>query len=500
MFNFPRSNNMLKRRGLLKLAAVLPLLSVPSIFAAETDNWDETVDVLVFGGGMAGLTAAISARQSGAKKVLLLEKAPFLGGHSVMSGSGYYIGGSDIQKNAGIEDSLEINWKDAVDRGTAANRFIKRDIAVARQVYEKGVDTMKWLQSLGVTFTNKPVQGIGNRKRVHYVAPGYKKGSPELIKALNKAALDNGVIIRTNARLASLIQKSKEFGAPVIGAVVREKDKTLRIRAEGGVILATGGFANGPELVKKYHPYLQNVPSLGSKMNVGDGIKAATAIGAQMIVETNGFGMNMLFVGTHKGQSMGLPLTEAPIIVVNKEGQRFQDESRGYLACTHKMVEKGYKVAYWIFDKKTSDKFRNGCLKPLFETEVVHEYPSLEALAKGEGISEKGLLTTISEYNEDVVKGKDRYFGRSKLLQQVSEGPFFAFEAEPRIYTSYSGLEINTKAQVMDTRGLAIPGLYAAGDVTGHLVYQANLGGGGISGLSMAAVYGRIAGAQAAKQ
>lgn len=93
-------------------------------------------------------------------------------------------------------------------------------------------------------------------------------------------------------------------------------------------------------------------------MNVGDGIKAATAIGAQMIVETNGFGMNMLFVGTHKGQSMGLPLTEAPIIVVNKEGQRFQDESRGYLACTHKMVEKGYKVAYWIFDKKTSDKFR----------------------------------------------------------------------------------------------------------------------------------------------
>ena len=173
---------MLKRRGLLKLAAVLPLLSVPSIFAAETDNWDETVDVLVFGGGMTGLTAAISARQSGAKKVLLLEKAPFLGGHSVMSGSGYYIGGSDIQKNAGIEDSLEINWKDAVDRGTAANRFIKRDIAVARQVYEKGVDTMKWLQSLGVTFTNKPVQGIGNRKRVHYVAPGYKKGSPELIK------------------------------------------------------------------------------------------------------------------------------------------------------------------------------------------------------------------------------------------------------------------------------------------------------------------------------
>lgn len=490
---------MLKRRSLFKSAALLPLLSVPRVFAAEGGEWNENVDVLVFGGGMAGLTAAISARQNGAKKVLLLEKAPFLGGHSVMSGAGYYIGGTDIQKNAGIDDSLETNWKDAVDRGTAANRFIKRDTAVARQVYEKGVDTMKWLQSLGVKFTDKPVQGIGNRKRVHYISPGYKKGSPELIKALKKAAEENGVIIRTNAQLVSLIQKSHEFGAPVIGAVVRENGKTLRIKAAGGVILATGGFANGPEMVKRYHPYLQEVPSLGSKMNVGDGIKAATDIGAQMIVETNGFGMNMLFVGTHKGQSMGLPLTEAPIIVVNKEGQRFQDESRGYLACTHKMVEKGYKVAYWFFDHKTFEKFRSGCLKPLFETEVVHEYPTLEALAKGEGISPKGLLSTVSDYNEDVQKGKDRNFGRSKLLQTISEGPFYAFEAEPRIYTSYSGLEINTKAQVMDTRGKAIPGLHAAGDVTGHLGYQANLGGGGISGLSMAAVYGRIAGAQAAK-
>ena len=75
-----------------------------------------------------------------------------------------------------------------------------------------------------------------------------------------------------------------------------------------------------------------------------------------------------------------------------REGQRFQDESRGYLACTHKMVEKGYKVGYWIFDAKTFEKYRNGCLKPLFETEVVHEYPTLETLAKGEKINVDGLL------------------------------------------------------------------------------------------------------------
>ncbi|WP_290150602.1 FAD-binding protein [uncultured Parasutterella sp.] len=147
---------------------------------------------------------------------------------------------------------------------------------------------------------------------------------------------------------------------------------------------------------------------------------------------------------------------------------------------------------------QTFEKYRNGCLKPLFETEVVHEYPTLETLAKGEKINVDGLLQTVKDYNEDVAKGKDRHFGRTKLLQTLDKGPFYAFEAEPRIYTSYSGLEINTKGQVLDTRSKPIPGLYAAGDVCGHLGYQANLGGGGISGLSCAAVYGRITGKEAA--
>ena len=146
---------MLKRRTFLTVASMTGLM--PAAFAKNADTqWNKTVDVLVFGGGMAGLTAAISAKQNGAKNVLLLEKAAYLGGHSVMSGAGYYIGGTDKQKNAGIDDSLEINWKDAVDRGVAANRFIKRDTAVARTVYENGVETMGWLESLGVKITLSP--------------------------------------------------------------------------------------------------------------------------------------------------------------------------------------------------------------------------------------------------------------------------------------------------------------------------------------------------------
>ena len=218
-----------------------------------------------------------------------------------------------------------------------------------------------------------------------------------------------------------------------------------------------------------------------------------------MIVETNGFGMNMLFVGTHKNQSMGLPMTEAPLIVVGKDGNRFEDESKGYLAACRMMTEKNIPVANWIFDKKTFDKFRNSCLKPLFETEVVNKYNSIKELAKSEGINVESLEKTISKYNKDVVRGKDSFLGRTKLLQTIDTPPFYAFECGPKIYTSYSGIEIDSEGHVLDTRGKPIPGLYAAGDVTGTMVYQCNLGAGGISGLSTATVYGRITGSNAAK-
>lgn len=96
---------------------------------------------------------------------------------------------------------------------------------------------------------------------------------------------------------------------------------------------------------------------------------------------------------------------------------------------------------------------------------------------KREGISYKNLEKTIKLYNEDVAKGRDSEYGRTKLLQTIDTAPYYAFECEPQMYTSYSGLEINKKAQVLNEAGIPIKGLYAAGDVTGHLTYQSGLGG-----------------------
>lgn len=494
----------MQRRSFMK-GASLSLLS--TLVVSETSqakvpselNFKEEVSVVVCGGGMAGLTAAISAKEAGAQSVLLIEKGAFLGGHSILAGGSFYIGGTDIQKKAGIDDSPEKNFNDAVARGKAQNHFIARDTSVVKEVFFKGVDTLKWLQNHGVNFTDQLGQGAGNVKRMHFFAPGYHKGMPVAIKTLTEYAKKIGVQIQTNTRLLNLITASNEFGARVIGVEVASKSGNYLIKATKGVVLATGGFANGKELVKQLHPYLDGVASLGSTLNTGDGIVAARDIGANVIVEHGGFGMNMLFVGTHKGLSMGHPLKAVPLIVVAKNGTRFEDETKGYLACTHKMIEKGYLKGNWIFDQKAYEDNKDGMLKTLFEGDVVNKYSTIEDLAKGEGINPEALLKTIKQYNSDVEKGKDSQYGRTLLLQKIEKEPFYAFEVQPKIFTSYSGIEINTKGQVIDSRGKVIPGLYAAGDVTGQPYQQARLASGGVAGLSTAATYGRIAGENVAK-
>ena len=226
----------MQRRQFFKISAgvAFSLSSLP-MTAIAADKSDVRSNVLVVGGGMAGLCAAISAKQSEASKVILVEKGGFLGGHSILSGSGYWIGGTKIQKKAGIDDSLEINWQDSLERGLKLNRFLKRDTGVARLVYEQGPKDLDWLESLGVKFTDQPAQAIGNRKRVHYFAPGYRVGSPQAIKALQAKAESLGVEIILNTNLVSLITESEKRNARVIGAIL--ENNTMKIGEHIGILL-----------------------------------------------------------------------------------------------------------------------------------------------------------------------------------------------------------------------------------------------------------------------
>lgn len=493
-----------RRQFLIGSAAMAASAGVlTSAHAAEDQvSADREVDVLIVGAGQAGLCAAIAAKEAGAGKVLVVEKASACGGHTAISGGGYWIGGTEQQKREGVDDSLEINWKDAVDRGVKANGFLKRDTAVAYRGYKDGIEAQKWLMSHGVKFAPKLGQSIGNRRRIHYFAPGITVGSPVEVETLRKAAAGLGAEFLFNTQLIALQTESGKpvIGEPVVGALVKTEGGEKFIRAKGGVVLACGGYANNPNMVERYHPYLKGMASFGSPFNTGDGLAAAMTLGANFLVEHSGFGFNVLFIGTHKGVSSGAAVAETPLIVVNKKGLRVQDESRGYLACCHALMRRKEFVANWIFDSAAFEAYKDSYFKIPLTRDVVSKYATLEELAQKEGIDKKALLETIHRYNADVAKGKDSQFGRTKNLKRIEKGPFYSFECSPKIYTSYSGIEIDTEGQVLTETGAIIPGLYAAGDMLGHLAYLTGLGGGGMSGIVQATVYGRITGTNAAKR
>ena len=209
--------------------------------------------------------------------------------------------------------------------------------------------------------------------------------------------------------------------------------------------------------------------------------------------------MNTLFVGTQKGYSAGGPVVEAPLIVVRNDGQRFTDETLGYVNATQRMIANGIKAAYWVFDDASMKGYEKN-FRPIVENDVVRSFPSLEELASRMGIDYAGLSDTVKKYNADVEKGRDSVFGRTRVLKKIEVAPFYAFEAEPAIYTSYSGLQINERGQVLNEVGMPIPSLYAAGDVCGHMSVQANASSGYLSGLPQAMIFGRIAGTNAAAE
>ncbi|MCD8340514.1 MAG: FAD-dependent oxidoreductase [Burkholderiales bacterium] len=497
----------ISRRTFLSVGSAsvaLPLTQIASAMPLEAlgkdPKWTDTVNVLVIGGGLSGLCASIEARECGAEKVLLLEKGAFLGGHALISGGGYVASGTKIQKDAGIEDSAENDWQDAVKRGLALNSVLKTDTRVARMIFEEQAPALEWLQKQGVKFEEKPGYGYGNAHRLHYFAPQGPKGNSAAIQALVKRAEEVGVKCELNTKLCELITETDRLGSPVVGVVAETKDgQKICIKATCGVVLASGGFGRNPEMIKRYHPYLEGIQLFSSPNATGDGLKAALDIGAQINITHNDLGGTFASsaVKDPKIRINGFGPSNMPLLIVGKDGKRFIDESRGGRYISVDMVTSKNFDTFWIFDKKglaDAEKW----FKPLFSKEgIVGCYNTLEELAKAQGIDWENLKRTVEIYNEDVKTGKDREFGKSKLFSEICEAPYYVFEAQPVLLYTYTGLLINTKTEVLDTRDRPIPGLFAAGDLAGRWDAIVGLGQGGMSGLGLATVTGRKAGREA---
>ncbi len=454
-------------------------------------KWDYEADILVVGAGTAGFPAAWAAADAGAK-VCILELLPYTAPSLSIINVGPAFAGTDVQKEQGIEDSPEEFYKDGVE-------LAKGDPVIWRAFADNQLETYYWCQQIGMGIGKQLFAPPSHRRKRGI----WKKGS-EMTRTLEKAAKDKGVEIKFSHRALRLMVDPSTHR--ILGLKVKVKDKEEQdFRAKKAVVLATGGFGRNKELVAEYGPYFIDWLPTMSHGHLGDGLKMALeqgagtahigrAVSGSFAVDVESKSGIMDFVGYAGG------------IFVNINGKRFSDE--GMRVKFYGLVtEEGMKQPEHVWFGIVDDKMKKTTLRP----EMMHkakpvQADTLEELAKKMGIDPAGLRATVDKYNHDLeTLGYDSEFDRR--TQEGCEGkpikvdqpPYYGYKCTGATSSFKGGIKINAKAQVVNQYGEVIPGLYAAGELTGGL-----WGNDGTylpcTMVSASMTFGRIAGKNAAKE
>lgn len=461
-------------------------------------RYDGDFDIVIVGGGGAGLSAACAASELGAS-VLVLEKRPFLGGSSLITDAMFAVGGTKLQKSRNIKDSPELYAKDLYEVGKHFNqKGLPEALAYA------ALRQYEWMESvLNVHPFTLEHQGGQSVPRSHQFK------APEVIEAMTKFARNHGVKILTGIPASRLYWDEKEKRICGVKGVNAKKE-ILSFHAKRGVIVTSGGFARNPQVLQRFAPYLKDVQVLSGTGSLGEGMLMAQAYGADV--------RDTSFLAATFGAKKGMTdISELSFIqfnggvVVNKEGKRFVDESKTYMEISEQAVKQPEGKAYTVFDndivreavKDTPALSRMWLTIPEGKIpDYVYSGNTIEEAAKKAGLDGIELEKTIEKYNKDVANGVDTEFGRQHLegktgkLVKIDKAPFFIFPTSSVIFGTYCGLLINANTQVIDVFGDVIPGLYAAGEVTGGLHGAGYMSG---SGYAKALSFGRVAGQTAFK-
>ena len=442
--------------------------------AAEVKNGN--CDIVIIGAGGAGLAAAIEGVQNGAK-VIVLEKMGVAGGNTTSATGGLNAAETKIQKELGIEDTKEQFYADTMKGG-----YNKNDTALVRKMVDKAAETVDWLMSFGVDLSDVGKMAGSTNKRTHRPQGGAAVGA-HMVSVMEAEALKIGVDLRKNSKVIDII---KEENKPA-GVVVETNGQRYTIAAKA-VIIATGGFGANPDMVVKYKPELEGFGITNHKGATGDAFAWIEKFGGALT--------QMDEIQTHPTvvPGNGLMITEAVrgngAIMVNREGNRFCSEMATRDVMSKAILNQTGKTAYLVFDMgvRKSLKAIEGYVKQGLLTEG--ETP--EALAQKLGIPAESFASTIASYNQIQASGNDAEFGRkaSEMPRPLTEGPYYAVEVGPAIHHTMGGIKITPNAEVLDTNGNVIAGLYAAGEVTGGVHGGNRLGGNAVADIC---VYGKIA-------
>ena len=486
-------------------------------------------DVLVVGGGLAGLSAALAARERGAS-VVVLERGPIeeRGGNSRFSIGAMravYSGIDDIEKLAGPVAAEE---RARVDFGAYTRQQYLDDMArvtqqrgdpqLAELLVDGSADTMRWLRGRGVRFrTLTQWQSADRDGRIKFAggsAVGIDGAGAGLAEALFKAAEQSGVTIAYGARAVSVIES--EHG--VTGIRARQGALSIDFAAKT-VVLACGGFEANTEWRTRYlGPGWELAKVRGSRFNTGDGLRMALELGAMPCGNWSGCHSASWDLGAPDVNSLALGAVFKRDdflygIMVNARGERFVDEGADVRALTYAKMGRAIlaqpgQVAWQIFDRKAAhlltDAYR-AARATRYRAETLAELAN-----QLDGVDRDALLATVERFNRavrrDVPFDASRKDGRgtaglevpkSNWAAAIDEPPFEAYPVTCGITFTFGGVRIDQGGRVIDVDGAAIQGLYAAGELVGGLFYFNYPGG---AGLMAAAVFGRIAGRSAAQK
>ena len=485
--------NFLKGLTVVSGAAAFSTLGVKVVEALPPPKkWHYQTDVLVVGGGGAGLTAAIWAKQSGAKVICLEKTATPMSSTTAVSAGGFAAAGTSSQKKQKVEDTFDLLYKDIMTfTGGEADETITKAYA------KMSLDAYEWLMKLGVNLVFlQQVEG-------HSVAREHWLNASQMMQLLEKEAKKDGVDLMTNTAVKNLFVDPK---GRVVGALAKGTKGDINVKARRAVVLACGGFtANLPLCGEFGGPEFRKVAPLGGPGNTGEGLLIALGLGA---ATKNMYGA---VVSENLAIASAAKITLPQVvwdggILVNKNGKRFMRESRACFEMGAETLQQPESASFIIWDSKMK---KSPLTVRKLEREAKLGGPpaeagSLAALAEKLKIDPKQMQETITRYNGYVEKGVDPEFSRTTMSGtegkpiKIDTPPFYGIKVFAMSYFTKGGLHTDERCRVINWDKKVIPGLYAAGEIMlGNISSRLLCMGTGVGG---AITFGYIAGKNAAEE
>ena len=458
---------------------------------SEKTDTEMTTDVVVIGAGGAGLVAAASADEHGAE-VIVLEKQAMVGGSTALSGGAVAATGTKFQEAEGIVDSKESwmeLWKERQASSNANSKY--PDYEVVDRFMDEAVITTEWLVDyVGHEYVSIQGFGLDPVQRLHFpFTDANTKGGTSLVKNIENFIVGKDVKILTETPATELIT---DENGNVVGVVAESKDGKITIHAKK-VILAAGGFAKSEELLERLIPEAAGTAELSAAAagSTGDGIVMAEKVGAALYEEpwVIGLGISSKVAGT---EAIGFDWSK---MYVNDKGERFTNEEIHYAIATNKVLEQ--EAAWIVLDSAELNTEIIKTLEAAMPTDEVVKADSIEALGEAMGVPVDTFATTMKNFNEGALSGKDAMGKQKDYLVPVEVAPYYALKIYPKTMGTFAGVKTDDNFSVLREDGTVIPNLYAVGENANKVLYnQVYMTG---SAVQFAVTSGRLAGEHAAK-